>query len=95
MLTGFLHGRPYNANEVFVTGTFDDWGKTVKLDRKGDAFEKEVHLPSTHENVYYKVLFLRFPHSPWMPRSTANMEPCYLEFDYYDAPFVLLHLLTS
>ncbi|EHA21977.1 hypothetical protein ASPNIDRAFT_134028, partial [Aspergillus niger ATCC 1015] len=45
---------PYNANEVFVTGTFDDWGKTVKLDRVGDVFEKEVPLPVTDEKVHYK-----------------------------------------
>ncbi|PWY72878.1 hypothetical protein BO83DRAFT_42167 [Aspergillus eucalypticola CBS 122712] len=45
---------PYSANEVFVTGTFDDWGKTVKLDRVGDVFEKEVPLPVTDEKVHYK-----------------------------------------
>ncbi|KAI9373721.1 hypothetical protein BJX61DRAFT_532948 [Aspergillus egyptiacus] len=45
---------PYNANEVFVTGTFDDWGKTIKLDKKGDAFEKQVHLPVTGEKLHYK-----------------------------------------
>ncbi|KAL3475005.1 hypothetical protein BJX99DRAFT_247791 [Aspergillus californicus] len=45
---------PYPANEVFVTGTFDDWGKTIKLDQKGDVFEKEVHLPTTGENVHFK-----------------------------------------
>lgn len=65
MLPGPTHGsltrrllafcRPYKANEVFVTGTFDDWGKTVKLDQKGDIFEKEVHLPVTGEKVYFKV----------------------------------------
>ena len=47
--------RPYDANEVFVTGTFDDWGKTVQLDRIGDGFEKEVPLPTTDEKVHYKV----------------------------------------
>ncbi|KAL4906134.1 hypothetical protein BDW74DRAFT_138997 [Aspergillus multicolor] len=45
---------PYNANEVFVTGTFDDWGKTIKLDQKGDGFEKQVHLPATTEKVHFK-----------------------------------------
>ncbi|KAJ5561549.1 Immunoglobulin E-set [Penicillium sp. DV-2018c] len=39
--------------EVFVTGTFDDWGKTVKLDRVGDIFMKEVTLSSS-EKVHYK-----------------------------------------
>ncbi|KAL4884675.1 hypothetical protein BJY04DRAFT_181726 [Aspergillus karnatakaensis] len=45
---------PYNATEVFVTGTFDDWGKTIKLDQKGDVFEKQVHLPLTSEKVHFK-----------------------------------------
>jgi hypothetical protein len=47
--------RPYDANEVFVTGTFDDWGKTVKLDRVDDGFAKEVSLPI--EKVHYKAGF--------------------------------------
>ncbi|KAE8364396.1 hypothetical protein BDV27DRAFT_128440 [Aspergillus caelatus] len=45
---------PHDADEVFVTGTFDDWGKTVRLDRKGDIFEKEVPLPATEEKLHYK-----------------------------------------
>ncbi|GES58341.1 N-terminal Early set domain protein [Aspergillus terreus] len=45
---------PHAADEVFVTGTFDDWGKTVRLDRKGDVFEKEVQLPTTDEKIQYK-----------------------------------------
>lgn len=47
--------RPHHADEVFVTGTFDDWGKTVRLDRKGDVFEKEVPLPAAEEKLHYKV----------------------------------------
>ncbi|KAL4945201.1 hypothetical protein BDV06DRAFT_185488 [Aspergillus oleicola] len=45
---------PYPAKEVFVTGTFDDWGKTIKLDQKGDIFEKEVHFPVAGEKVHFK-----------------------------------------
>ncbi|KAE8156659.1 hypothetical protein BDV40DRAFT_280573 [Aspergillus tamarii] len=45
---------PHHADEVFVTGTFDDWGKTVRLDRKGDVFEKEVPLPAAEEKLHYK-----------------------------------------
>jgi hypothetical protein len=48
--------RPYNATEVFVTGTFDDWGKTVKLDRVGDIFVKKVTI-SPVQKVHYKVRF--------------------------------------
>lgn len=47
--------RPHAASEVFVTGTFDDWGKTVQLEKKGNAFEKLVHLPEAAKNIYYKV----------------------------------------
>lgn len=65
-LTGRLlasSSRPYSANEVFVTGTFDDWGKTVKLDRVGDIFTKEVSVP-TGKRIHYKAgiySFLSFP----------------------------------
>ncbi|EPS29737.1 hypothetical protein PDE_04687 [Penicillium oxalicum 114-2] len=55
-LTGrFLEfaNRPHSASEVFVTGTFDDWGKTVQLERVGDVFMKEVSLP-LNKKVQYK-----------------------------------------
>ncbi|KAJ5748944.1 uncharacterized protein N7511_010640 [Penicillium nucicola] len=48
----FIFKWPNNASEVFVTGTFDDWGKTVKLDRVGDIFVKEVSLAP--EKTLYK-----------------------------------------
>ena len=38
-----------------MTGTFDDWAKSVKLDKKGEGFEKLVELPATEENILYKV----------------------------------------
>jgi hypothetical protein len=47
--------RPHKADDVHVTGTFDDWGKTEKLEKVGDVFEKEVTLPSADEKYYYKV----------------------------------------
>jgi hypothetical protein len=38
-----------------VTGTFDDWGKTQKLDKLPSGFfEKTVTLPSK-DKVLYKV----------------------------------------
>ncbi|KAJ5104006.1 hypothetical protein N7532_004535 [Penicillium argentinense] len=49
----FTFQWPYDANEVFVTGTFDDWGKTVKLDRAGDSFAKTVSVP-TGKKIQYK-----------------------------------------
>ncbi|CAI7655626.1 unnamed protein product [Penicillium glandicola] len=49
----FTFQWPYNADKVFVTGTFDDWGKTVELDRVGDIFIKEVTI-SPIQKVHYK-----------------------------------------
>ncbi|KAH0536740.1 hypothetical protein FGG08_006412 [Glutinoglossum americanum] len=40
------------ANEVIVTGTFDDWKKTVRLEKKGDIFEKCVELPPDQRVLY-------------------------------------------
>lgn len=57
--------RPYNASEVFVTGTFDDWGKTVKLDRVGDTFLKKVTI-SPVQKVHYKVSFPIFLVRRWV-----------------------------
>ncbi|EXJ73576.1 uncharacterized protein A1O5_03337 [Cladophialophora psammophila CBS 110553] len=42
------------ANDVHVTGTFDDWGKSVKLDKVGDIWEKEVDLPEADKKIFYK-----------------------------------------
>lgn len=38
-----------------MTGTFDNWSKSEKMDKVGDAFEKTVDLPDTSEKIYYKV----------------------------------------
>lgn len=42
------------CDHVYVTGTFDDWSKSVKLDRVGEHFEKVVSLSKIDENIYYK-----------------------------------------
>lgn len=47
--------RDHPASEVFVTGTFDDWARSVKLEKKANSFEKRVELPSADEKIYYKV----------------------------------------
>ena len=47
--------RPYPAEgDVYVTGDFDDWGKTVKLDKVGDVFQKEVQLTDVDKDIAYK-----------------------------------------
>lgn len=40
------------VNEVFVTGTFDDWSKSIKLEKEDGVFTKTVELPKT--KVQYK-----------------------------------------
>lgn len=62
-----LRHRPNAGESVFVTGTFDEWKKTVQLDKVGDNFEKTVTLPETTEKIYYKVssdLFISSALSP-------------------------------
>jgi hypothetical protein len=47
--------RPHAGEDVYVTGTFDNWSKSEKMEKVGDAFEKSVDLPDTSEKIYYKV----------------------------------------
>ncbi len=49
-----LH-RPHVADEVIVTGTFDNWAKDTKLDQKGRFHEKVVEIPETKDEILYKV----------------------------------------
>lgn len=50
----FLFRWPHPANDVHVTGTFDDWSKSEQLVKVGDVWEKEVHLSSADEKILYK-----------------------------------------
>ncbi|KAF4550349.1 Glycogen recognition site of AMP-activated protein kinase-like protein [Elsinoe fawcettii] len=45
---------PHAANEVYVTGTFDDWSKSQKLEKTANGFEKNVDLSKVDEKIYYK-----------------------------------------
>jgi hypothetical protein len=47
--------RPHEAEEVYVTGTFDNWSKSEQLHKVGDHFEKTVTLPDSSEPIFYKV----------------------------------------
>jgi hypothetical protein len=40
---------------VFVTGTFDQWSKSIKLEKQDSVLEKTVTLPKTDEKILYKV----------------------------------------
>jgi hypothetical protein len=47
--------RDHPATAVTVTGTFDNWGETAKLEKKeGSRFEKTVELPESSEKIFYK-----------------------------------------
>lgn len=50
----FIFKWDHPADEVYVTGTFDNWEKTEKLIKTGDTFAKDVTLPSAAEKIYYK-----------------------------------------
>lgn len=70
-----LEGRQFNcrtasdAEDVYVTGTFDNWSKSNKLEKTAHGtLEKEVYLPMS-EKISYKVLFTRTYVS--LPRSAA------------------------
>ncbi|CDK25031.1 unnamed protein product [Kuraishia capsulata CBS 1993] len=43
---------PSSANEVYVTGTFDNWSKSVLLNEENGKFSKTLSLPD--EKVFYK-----------------------------------------
>ncbi|EFQ97588.1 hypothetical protein MGYG_00628 [Nannizzia gypsea CBS 118893] len=46
---------PRQAQEVIVTGSFDGWSKSIRLDRQDDdGFAKELLLPETDERILYK-----------------------------------------
>ncbi|KXH47443.1 hypothetical protein CSAL01_07358, partial [Colletotrichum salicis] len=46
--------RAHPAEEVYVTGTFDNWTKSEKLEKVGSSFEKTVTLADASEKIYYK-----------------------------------------
>ncbi|KAK7517741.1 hypothetical protein IWZ03DRAFT_346910 [Phyllosticta citriasiana] len=59
------------ATTVYVTGTFDDWAKSVELDKQPDgAFEKTVDLPGNDEKVQYKFVV----DGNWVTNQSATQE---------------------
>lgn len=73
--------RPQPANEVYVTGSFDNWTQRVKLDKSDDTFRKEVELAKVDEKIRYKVYFddISFRTTPylifWMSGSSIAPPP--------------------
>ncbi|KAL8713987.1 MAG: hypothetical protein Q9220_002133 [cf. Caloplaca sp. 1 TL-2023] len=65
----FVFKWTHTANEVYVTGTFDDWAKSVRLDKHGGSFEKKVELPLGQKIVYKFVV-----DGDWTTDHTAPQE---------------------
>ncbi|KAL8950085.1 MAG: hypothetical protein Q9222_003849 [Ikaeria aurantiellina] len=65
----FVFRWTHPANEVYVTGTFDDWAKSVKLDKDGASFEKKVELP-----LGQKILYKFVVDGEWTTDHTAPQE---------------------
>jgi len=67
----FWYRTAYDAHEVYVTGTFDNWAhKANKLTKnESGALELEIHLP-LNEKVSYKVNNSPSPD----PQTCANMK---------------------
>ncbi|KAL3953018.1 hypothetical protein ACCO45_012961 [Purpureocillium lilacinum] len=42
------------AEEAYVTGTFDNWQKTVKLEKSDGVFQKTVDIAHPSHKIYYK-----------------------------------------
>ncbi|KAK4447916.1 hypothetical protein QBC34DRAFT_302178 [Podospora aff. communis PSN243] len=66
----FRSRRPHPAEEVYVTGTFDNWEKTEELQKVGDSFEKKVKLPVATDKIYYKFVV----DGAWTTDHTAPQE---------------------
>jgi len=62
--------REHDADDVYVTGTFDDWKKTVQLEKEGSVFKRTVELPKS--KTQYKV---RPPCDTRLSPSSASGSP--------------------
>ncbi|APA12422.1 hypothetical protein sscle_09g071920 [Sclerotinia sclerotiorum 1980 UF-70] len=66
----FVFKWEHPAEEVFVTGTFDNWSKSEKLVKTGDVFQKDVQLANAGEKIYYKFVV----DGNWVTDHTAPQE---------------------
>ncbi|THW17542.1 hypothetical protein D6D24_03860 [Aureobasidium pullulans] len=58
------------AQEVYVTGDFDNWSKSIKLNKNGDSFHKTVTIPGEEHRVHYKFVV----DGQWTTDWTAKQE---------------------
>ncbi|QSZ31640.1 hypothetical protein DSL72_001207 [Monilinia vaccinii-corymbosi] len=66
----FVFKWEHPAEEVFITGTFDNWSKSEKLERTGNVFKKDVQLANAEEKIYYKFVV----DGNWVTDHTAPQE---------------------
>ncbi|KAF5232985.1 hypothetical protein FANTH_12736 [Fusarium anthophilum] len=59
------------ADEVYVTGTFDNWTKSVQLEKEGNVFSKTVDLKEPEGKIYYKFIV----DGNWIINQSAPNEP--------------------
>ncbi|KAL2198184.1 hypothetical protein P885DRAFT_33986 [Corynascus similis CBS 632.67] len=69
-MRSFTFKWPHDAEEVYVTGTFDDWTKSERLERVGEVFQKTVTLPDSTDKVLYKFVV----DGSWTTDHTAPQE---------------------
>ncbi|KAL2144551.1 hypothetical protein VTI28DRAFT_8964 [Corynascus sepedonium] len=69
-MRSFTFKWPHDAEEVYVTGTFDDWTKSERLERVGEVFQKTVTLPDSADKVLYKFVV----DGSWTTDHTAPQE---------------------
>ncbi|PHH67406.1 hypothetical protein CDD81_15 [Ophiocordyceps australis] len=61
----------HEAEEAYVTGTFDDWSKSVKLEKHNGVFQKTVHLEDVSQKIYYKFVV----DNSWTINQSSPHEP--------------------
>ncbi|KAG9242541.1 carbohydrate-binding module family 48 protein [Calycina marina] len=66
----FVFKWDHPAEEVFVTGTFDGWQKSEKLEKTGSVFSKDVQLKNAEDKIYYKFVV----DGNWVTDHTAPIE---------------------
>jgi len=69
-MASFLFRWEHPAEDVHVTGTFDNWTKSVELKKGDTGFEKLVSLPSSTDKILYKFVI----DGTWIHDHTAKIE---------------------
>ncbi|KAL9584657.1 MAG: hypothetical protein Q9212_001993 [Teloschistes hypoglaucus] len=64
----FVFKWDHPADEVYVTGTFDDWAKSVKLEKEDGVFVKQVELPLGQTILYKFVVDGNWTTDPTAPQ---------------------------